>query len=68
LICSRTADVWAGEVVAQWQAQQQLAAEQGNVNKVSRRSPFAPGIMLLLVWLCSFQFSFANTVHRGADT
>jgi hypothetical protein len=27
--------VWAGEVVAQWQAQQQLAAEQGNVNKVS---------------------------------
>lgn len=44
LLCnSRTADVWAGEVVAQWQQQQQLAAEQGNLNKV-----FVQYVLLLL--------------------
>jgi hypothetical protein len=31
---SRTADVWASEVVAQWQQQQQLAAGNGTLNKV----------------------------------
>jgi len=31
---SRTADVWAAEVIAQWQAQQQVAIDTGTLNKV----------------------------------
>lgn len=33
-IFSRTADVWAAEVIAQWQAQQQVAIDAGTLNKV----------------------------------
>jgi hypothetical protein len=35
---SRTADVWASEVVAQWQQQQQLAADNGTLNKVGTQA------------------------------
>ena len=31
---SRTADVWAKEVIAQWQQQQQAASDAGTLNKV----------------------------------
>ena len=51
---SRTADVWAAEVIAQWQAQQQVAIDAGTLNKV---------ILYVFVWLCLNVYTYSIPQH-----